>query len=186
MWEWSKTERRKKQTKSLQSSFDKILSSDQDCVLEPEEDVPSPDKMKEILLSEIEQNKLHGFTLKECKYHPQTWGDMSKNSTQYNRMRKTFLKLIGYSNQEELRQLGFDEEDIELLKNKKSPENYNVHIKIPLDFGGSLDMDNLCFIKSHPLHDQVHHLLEKQICCGFLQKYKFIYIPCFEGNIYHG
>ena len=150
---------------------------------------PLPDKVfkeyRDFLLEEIKKFDLKNIELKECSFYPQTWSDMTRNTAQYQRMRKTFLKLIGYSDQKECKEIGFDEEDIELLKNKKSPENYNTHIKIPLEFGGKLDMENLCLIKTHPLHDQIHRLIEQQISCGFLQRYNFIYIPWFSGKFYH-
>ena len=185
MWEWSKSRLKKKPNdNSLQSSFSDLLPSTS-LEHKNKDDIPSPKEMYKHLLIEIKNLNLKNIELKECSFHPQTWGEMTKNTSQYQRMRKTFLKLMGYSSLEECKKIGFDDEDLELLKNKKSPENYNVHIKIPLEFGGRLDMDNFCLIKTHPLHDQIHHLIEKQISCGFLQKYKFIYIPWFSGSFYH-
>lgn len=183
MWEWSKTRKKNIHEGSLKNRFEDLLHPSLTPSSDPE--IPSPEQMEKILVSEIKKNNLPGLELKKCTYHPQTWNEMTKSSTLYLRMRKTFLKLIGYSAQEECKNIGLDEEDIELLKEKISPENYNTHIKIPLEFGGKLDMDNLCLIKTHPLHDQIHHLIDIQISCGFLQKYKFIYIPWFEGKIYH-
>ncbi len=184
MWEWSKSRKKNIPERSLKNRFGDLLSPPPTAAGSDLE-IPSPERMKEIILAEIRRENLLNIELKKCTYHPQTWNEMTKSSTQYLRMRKTFLKLIGYSAQEDCRKIGFDEEDIELLKEKISPENYNTHIKIPLEFGGKLDMNNLCLIKTHPLHDQIHHLIDIQISCGFLQKYKFIYIPWFEGKIYH-
>lgn len=185
MWEWSHSRQRSnKKGESLQSRFSDLLSPAPQQQKE-ETTAFSPKKMQQHLLSEIRKNNLKNLKLKECLFCPQTWGEMTKNTAQYQRMRKTFLKFIGYSHQKECQEIGFDDEDIELLKNKKSPENYNTHLKIPLEFGGKLDIENLCLIKTHPLHDQIHHLMELQISCGFLEKYKFIYIPWFEGFFYH-
>ena len=183
MWEWSKSREKNTDQKSLKSHLGNLLFSPETPSSAPK--IPSPEQMKNYLVSEIKKENLSCLELKKCAYHPQTWDEMTNSSKQYLKIRKTFLKLIGYSAQEECKKIGFNKEDIELLKNKISPENYNTHIKIPLEFGGKLDMDNLCLIKTHPLHDQIHHLIEIQICCGFLQKYKFIYIPWFEGKIYH-
>ena len=141
--------------------------------------------MKNILIRKMERLNLKNLKLKECTYHPHTWEDMNKDSTEYQRIRKTFLKLIGYSYEEDCRKIGFDDEDIKLLKSKKSPENYNTHIKIPLDFGGDLSFQNLSLVKSHPCHDLIHSLIEMQIGNRFLQKHKIIYIPWFEGMFYH-
>ncbi len=184
MWEWSKSLLKKNKKRApLQSSFSDLFPATSP--QHKEETILSPEEMLEYLLIKIKKLNLKNIELRECAFFPQTWGEMTKNTTQYQRMRKTFLKLIGYSHQEECKKIGFDEEDMELLKNKKSPENYNVHIKIPLEFGGKLEISNLSLIITHPLHDNIHSLIEEQISCGFLQKYKFVYIPWFSGSFYY-
>lgn len=187
MWEWSKSLfKTRKGYRSLRDSCKDLLASPPPAP-EPliENTVPSPQQMQEILQQEIATFGLKNLELRECSYHPQTWAEMSKNFAEYQRIRKNFLKLIGYSHRDKCLEIGFDEEDIELLKNKRSPENYNTHIKIPFDFGGKLNFENLCLIKSHPLHDRLHRLIEMQIGCRFLQEHKIIYIPWFEGSFYH-
>ena len=188
MWEWSKTLfKSRKGYRSLRDSYTDLLPApDSDSKTPaPVSDIPAPEQMQNILQEKIRSCGLRGIELRECAYHPQTWAEMAKNFAEYQRVRKTFLKLTAYSHADECRRLGFDDEDMELLKNKHSPENYNVHIKIPFDFGGTLDFNNLCLIKSHPVHDNLHRLIELQIGNGFLQKHKITYIPWFEGSIYH-
>lgn len=187
MWEWSKTLfKPRKSYRSLRDSYTDLLNTPvpEPKVSQTDEDTPAPSRMQNILRDKISCCGLRNIELRECTYHPQTWAEMAKDFAEYQRVRKTFLKLMAYSRADECRSLGFDDEDMELLKHKRSPENYNVHIKIPLDFGGRLCFENLCLIKSHPIHDNLHRLIEMQIGNGFLQKYKIIYIPWFEGNVY--
>lgn len=147
--------------------------------------IPSPQHMKDLLFDGIGKFALHDFELKECSYHPQTWAEMYKNYVEYTRLRQNFLRLISQTKAEECRSIGFDDEDMELLQNKQSPENYNTHLKIPFDFGGELNLENICLIKTHPIHDQIHQMIEMQIGCGFLKQHKIIYIPWFAGSFYH-
>lgn len=182
MWEWSKTAVKKKKLLPPCNSLTVTVSSSQP---NSKEFIPSPSEMKDILMVKMQQLGLKNLELKECTYHPQTWDDMCKDAVEYQRIRKSFLKLIGYSYEQECRNMGFDDEDIILLKSKKSPENYNTHLKIPLDFGGSLSFQNLGLIRSHPCHDKIHSLIEMQIGNCFLKKHKIIYIPWFEGMFYH-
>ena len=182
MWEWSKTTTKKKKLLPSYNSLSRAVSSSQP---DSKEYAPSPSEMQSFLMTKIRHFGLKNLELKECAYHPQTWDEMSKDAIEYQRIRKSFLKLIGYSYEQECRNIGFDDEDINLLKSKKSPENYNTHLKIPLDFGGGLSFQNLSLVKSHPCHDRIHSLIEMQIGNRFLQKHKIIYIPWFEGMFYH-
>ena len=153
-------------------------------IIYPDE-TPSPQQMKNLLSDCINNFALHNIELKECSYQPQTWAEMYKNYIEYTRLRQNFLRFISLTKSDECKLIGFDDEDMELLKNKQSPENYNTHLKIPFDFGGKLNLDNICLIKTNPLHDQIHQMIEMQIGCGFLKQHKIIYIPWFDGSLYH-
>lgn len=141
--------------------------------------------MQQLLNQRLEEYALNNLTLKECVYDPQTWQEMSSCFTEYQKIRKIFLKLLGYSYASECTKAELTKADIKLLRQSIAPENYNTHIKIPFDFGGGLDFDNLCLIKTHPCHGIIHKLIDLQIENGFLRTYKKIYIPWFEGKIYH-
>ena len=183
MWEWSKT--KTNNNLLLKNKLSENLPSSQNEKSNISSPISEPEKMLAFLQSEASKMGLKNIEFKKCSYHPQTWADMEKDFKEYQRIRKSFLKLIGYSKTAECKKIGFDSEDIELLKNKKTPENYNTHLKIPTDFGGKINFDNLSLIKSHPCHDQIHKLIDIQLGSGFLQTYKIIYIPWFEGNIYY-
>lgn len=193
MWEWSKpTTAPQAENSSLFHQYADLLPQPAQPLppqtiysIEYPEEAPDPQQMEDLIHKALVNFGLHHFELRACAYHPKTWADMSKNYIEYKRLRKTFLKFLGYSRSEECLRYGLDEEDLKLLKNQQSPENYNTHIKIPFDFGGTISLDNLCLLKTHPVHDQIHHLIEMQIGCNFLKKHKIIYIPWFDGSFYH-
>ncbi|CCZ31210.1 MAG: hypothetical protein ACLSFR_01165 [Alphaproteobacteria bacterium] len=199
MWEWSNRLLRKKdseESKSLLAAYNDLLLQN---AYAPEplkknvsaqknsspETTPVPERMQQLLNQRLEEYALNNLTLKECVYDPQTWQEMSSCFTEYQKIRKIFLKLLGYSYASECTKAGLTKADIKLLRQSIAPENYNTHIKIPFDFGGGLDFDNLCLIKTHPCHGIIHKLIDLQIENGFLRTYKKIYIPWFEGKIYH-
>ncbi len=183
MWEWSKTNPNQKKS-SLYKVYNNLHSKTQDTKKTISNEILSPQQMQDFLQKKITELKLKNIKLKECTYHPYTWSDMLKYFDKYQQIRKKFIKFLGYSCQKECLDIGLTPEDIELLKEGISPENYNTHIKIPFDFGGTLEFENLCLIKTQPCHYKIHYLIEHQIGSCFLQQNKIIYIPWFEGNIY--
>ena len=64
--------------------------------------------MEELIHKALVNFGLHHFELRACAYHPKTWADMSKNYIEYKRLRKTFLKFLGYSRSEECLRYGLD------------------------------------------------------------------------------
>ena len=153
MWEWSKSNTTYKKT-----SNNKLSSEIAEHHSLKENDSK---QMYDFLEQQIVSLGLQNIKLITCKYHPQTWAQLLKNTNNYQRMRKNFLKFLGYSQSELCHQCGLSDEDINLLKKSISPENYNTHIKIPFDFGGELNFDNLCLIKTHPTHDKLHSLIQQ-------------------------
>lgn len=148
-------------------------------------DIPSVSVMQEKITELLQYYKLNRMYLLKKDYTPQTWKEMSSIFTEYQRARKAFLKLIAYSNLKECIRLGLDADDIAQLKIGITPENYNTHLKLPFDFGGSLSFSNFSLIKTHHTHSNIHRILDYQIGCGFLLKYKKIFIPFFDGKFYY-
>lgn len=144
------------------------------------------EEMRETVLKKINSYELKGIELQEADYDPQNWQEMAKFYTDYQRIREVFLKLLGYSYRDECLKRGLTKEDIKLLCRSIAPENYNVHIKVPFDFGGSLDFSNFSLVQTHPTHNYLHQIFDMQIENEFLQRHKKIFIPYFEGKIYHG
>lgn len=202
MWEWSSRENQSsfKNSTSLLNAYDDLIGMTSSNQYKPEikekdilslsqKNISIPEvsweEMKHIVEQKIESYGLKNITLIVKDYEPQTWQEMTKSFLDYNHLRYYFFKLLGYSNIKECLSAGLNNEDIELLKDGIAPENYNTHIKIPFDFGGKLDYSNLCLMKTHDSHHKIHRLIDMQIENDFLRTYKKIFIPYFEGKIYH-
>lgn len=200
MWEWSNQNQFKKpqENTSLLNAYDDLtatsstspnLNSSFSVTAKPEfstgTPVPTMSEMQRIIEEKLQKYNLKNIQLLKKEYTPQTWQEMYSVFNEYQRMRNAFLKLIGYSNEADCRHLGLNDEDIALLKNSITPENFNTHLKIPFDFGGNLNITNFSFIKTHRCHSNIHRILDLQISSGFLLKHKKIYIPWFEGKFYY-
>ena len=103
-------------------------------------------------------------------------------------LRKTiqdFLKLIGYNNTNDLRSAGVSEEGIFYIRKGKLPENYTVHLKYPLEYGGRIDFNNMVFIQNRPFHELIHTYIDKQLIGpnGSLRP-RQLYVPVPLGKIY--
>ena len=103
----------------------------------------------------------------------------------YQSLRSRFFKLIGYADAEDCRYAGLNDNDIACLREGFAPENYNIHLKVPADFGGSLDFDNFSLIQTRPHHAGIHRIIDMQIENNFLRLHKKIFLPWFEGKFYY-
>lgn len=201
MWEWSNRILKNNQpavSKSLLAAYNDLLLpnteqntptkvKDIDIADNYDENIqtPSPESMRSLLKSKLDSFGLSNMILRECFYEPQNWSEMDNSFIEYQRIREVFLKLLGYSYAKDCLDAGLSQKDIKLLRQNLAPENYNTHMKIPFDFGGTLDFDNLCLIKTYPVHDMIHRLIDMQIENNFLRIHKKIFLPYFEGRIYH-
>ena len=145
---------------------------------------PTPERIYEMVRQKINEFGLPASTqIIEKEYLPQSWQEMKLSFDHYRNLRKRFFKLISYT--DECCNIGLNNNDITCLREGFAPENFNIHIKIPIDFGGSLDFDNFSLIKTRPYHAGIHRIIDMQIENNFLRVHKKILLPWFEGKFYH-
>ncbi len=192
MWDWSNQPIQKKTPAhgSLTSVYEEIsLSrpSQSPAFYRPNTNIENYtlEEMRHYLQPVLAQYGLHKMKLILKDYTSQSWKEMRSAFSDYQRARKNFLKLIAYSETANLIKLGLNNCEIALLKEGVTPENFNTHIKIPFDFGGSLDFENFSFIRTHHTHSNIHRVLDMQITNGFFLKHQKIFVPAFEGKFYY-
>ena len=102
----------------------------------------------------------------------------------FKRARRDFLKYVGYHHVNELMAAGLLEEDIAKIKKGKAPENFNVHVRIPFDYGGTNDFSNLIFMPIPP-HDELHNkVINPQIKNFDTRMGVVIKLPWREGMVW--
>lgn len=185
MWEWSneKTKHPEKDKSSLHDAYATYLPQEPSIKHIDSAKAPSLSDMENTLKKKIKELGLKEIELRLLDFAPLSWEKNSRFFDEHIRARKALLKIIGYSHADLCQKAGFSADDISFLKQSLSPENFNVHVKIPFDFGGSPSLENMCLIKTHPIHDQIHSLLEYQLEKDFLKHHKKLYIPYFNGVI---
>ena len=192
MWDWSNQPIQKKtpDTGSLTNAYEEIsLKRPQQipAFYRPNTDIEnySIDEMRDYIQALLAKYGLNNMNLILKDYTSQSWKEMYNIFNNYQRARTAFLKLISYSEVKNLIKLGLSENEISRLKEGITPENFNTHIKIPFDFGGSLDFSNFSFIRTHHSHSNIHRILDMQIAKGFFLKHQKIFVPFFEGKFYY-
>ena len=192
MWDWSNQPIQKKtpDTGSLTNAYEEIsLKRPQQipAFYRPNTDIEnySIDEMRDYIQALLAKYGLNNMHLILKDYTSQSWKEMYNIFNNYQRARTAFLKLISYSEVKNLIKLGLSENEISRLKEGITPENFNTHIKIPFDFGGSLDFSNFSFIRTHHSHSNIHRILDMQIAKGFFLKHQKIFVPFFEGKFYY-
>ncbi len=102
----------------------------------------------------------------------------------FKRTRRDFLKYVGYHHVNELIAAGMDEEDIKLVKKGKAPENFNIHVRVPFDYGGTNSFSNLVLIQTHPYHNEIHRFIDMQTLIQPNLKPMKLFLPSPKGKVY--
>ncbi|MCY7959467.1 T7SS effector LXG polymorphic toxin [Bacillus spizizenii] len=134
-----------------------------------------------------EQVLLKGVKVKEISYTKRSSEETAKLRRKFNSsIKKQFLK--GLSNDpnkvKKLKKAGLTDKDIARMKDGLNPKGYQVHHKLPLDDGGTNDMDNLILIKNDPYHKAItneQNSLTKGLTPGETKKINW---PIPNGEIY--
>ncbi|MFT4448557.1 T7SS effector LXG polymorphic toxin [Bacillus subtilis] len=134
-----------------------------------------------------EQVLLKGVKVKEISYTKRSPEETEKLRRKFNSsIKKQFLK--GLSNDpnkvKKLKKAGLTDKDIARMKDGLNPKGYQVHHKLPLDDGGTNDMDNLILIKNDPYHKAItneQNSLTKGLTPGETKKINW---PIPNGAIY--
>jgi len=132
-------------------------------------------------------NKMNfpGMDLMAAPYHPHPTEDKGAELKQLNRTIRDFTRFLSYHHANDLRSAGVTEEGLFYMKRGQMPENFTVHLKYPLNYGGTVDFNNMVFIQARPFHDLIHLYINKQILGpeGCLTP-KQLYIPVPVGKVY--
>jgi len=83
-----------------------------------------------------------------------------------------------------LKKIGFTSNDILRLKNKRLPEGYNVHHKLPYDGGGTNDFLNFVLIQEDPYRRLILNSLNESVKNLIAGEKASIELPIPEGSIY--
>ena len=128
---------------------------------------------------------LPNMALKEVNYISLTINKKNELRRGFKRARRDFLRYIAYYNVSELKDAGMEERGLQILKKGKVPENFDVHLKVPFEYGGTNDFSNLIFIQTHPFHDDIHKFVDMQTTSQPLGcRLSKLYIPVAEGRVY--
>ncbi len=126
-----------------------------------------------------------GMDLMAVSYFNLNQDDLVEQRAFFRKSVRDFLKLLGYNYANDLRSAGVSEEGIFLIKKGCLPENYTVHLKYPLEYGGRIDFNNMVFMQMHPYHDFIHAYVDQQLVgeSGSICPTQ-LYIPVPIGKVY--
>ena len=117
--------------------------------------------------------------------HQPVGDDILEQQKLLNRTIRDFVRFLSYHHANDLRSAGVSEEGLFYMKRGQQPENFVVHLKYPLDYGGKITFDNMVFLQARPFHELIHRYLDKQFIgpegrvCP-----KQLYVPVPVGKVY--
>ena len=133
---------------------------------------------------QFQQTGLLNMDLIEVDFVPLDPNWLSELRKAFKRTRRDFLKYVGYHHINELLAAGMSEEDIKLVKKGKAPENFNIHIRVPFDYGGTNSFSNLVLIQTHPFHTEIHRFIDMQTLTQPNFKPRKLFLPAPKGKVY--
>lgn len=133
---------------------------------------------------QFKQTGLVNMDLIEADYVPLDPNWLSELRKAFKRTRRDFLKYVGYHHVNELMAAGMNEDAIKLVKKGKAPENFNIHIRVPFDYGGTNNFNNLVLIQTHPYHTEIHRFIDMQTLSQPNLKPRKLYLPAPKGKVY--
>ncbi len=126
-----------------------------------------------------------GMDLMAVSYFGSFTYDLFEQHMLLKRVTREFVRLLSYNYAMDLRSAGVSEEGIFYMKKGKIPENFTVHLKYPLEYGGTIDFNNMVFMQDKPFHDLIHAYLDEQIQTPTGISYpSLLYVPTPVGKIY--
>lgn len=133
---------------------------------------------------QFQQTGLINMDLIEVEYVPLDAAWMLELRKAFKRTRRDFLKYVGYHHINELLAAGMTEDAIKLVKKGKAPENFNIHIRVPFDYGGTNSFSNLVLIQTHPFHTEIHRFIDMQTLTQSNFKPRKLFLPSPKGKVY--
>lgn len=126
-----------------------------------------------------------GMDLMAVSYFGSYTYDLMDQHIQLRRVIRDFVRLLSYNYVMDLRSAGISEEGIFYMKRGKIPENYTIHLKYPLEYGGTIDFKNMVLIQDKPFHDMIHSYIDQQIMTPTGISYPhLLYVPVPVGKVY--
>ena len=131
------------------------------------------------------QMNFPGMDLMAVPFVPRKVDDVEAERKILHRTIRDFVRYLSYHLANDLRSAGVTEEGLFYMKRGQIPENYTVHLKYPLNYGGTVDFNNMVFLQARPFHELIHLYINKQTIGpeGLLTP-KLLYVPVPVGKVY--
>ncbi len=127
---------------------------------------------------------IHGIPVVEAPYVAVPRRKVRELRREFTTARKEFLKILATTQYPALKKAGLSDKAVENMKRGMSPNGYNTHHKIPLAGGGLNVFDNFILIKNDPYHEDLHKILDPQICVLKDGERAVVKIPLPSGNVF--
>ncbi len=143
------------------------------------------EKNQDYWANKFNQLNFPGMDLMAVSYIGVSASDLLEQHLMLRRVVRDYTRLLAYNYVNDLRSAGVSEEGIFYMRKGKIPENYTVHLKYPIEYGGSIDFNNMVFMQDKPYHAMIHSYIDEQLLTVQGIAYPpLLYIPVPVGKIY--
>ncbi len=143
------------------------------------------EKNQDYWANKFNQLNFPGMDLMAVSYIGITSTNLLEQHLMLRRVVRDYTRLLAYNYVNDLRSAGVSEEGIFYMRKGKIPENYTVHLKYPIEYGGSINFNNMVFMQDKPYHSMIHSYIDEQLLTVQGISYPpLLYIPVPVGKIY--
>ncbi len=76
---------------------------------------------------------------------------------------KKLMQFVYYNNIEDLIGANFSHESIMKMRDGILPENIDIYLKVPFEYGGTIEFSNMFLIKKRPFKDLIDSFIDEQV-----------------------
>ena len=81
----------------------------------------------------------------------------------FAKISKKLMQFVYYNNLEDLINANFPHETIMKMRDGIVPENIDIYLKTPFEYGGTIDFSNMFLINKRPFKDLIDNFIDQQV-----------------------
>ncbi|MGN0929880.1 MAG: hypothetical protein ACI4N3_04530 [Alphaproteobacteria bacterium] len=101
--------------------------------------------------------------IKKVVFNPDNLFKCEKLYSDFFKISKKLMQFIYYNNLEDLVGANFSNESIMKMYEGIVPENIDIYLKVPFEYGGTLDFSNMFLVKKRPFKELIDNFIDEQV-----------------------
>lgn len=101
--------------------------------------------------------------IKRVVFNPDNLSKCEKLYNDFFKISKKLMQFVYYNNFDDLIGANFSNESIMQMYDGVVPENIDIYLKVPFEYGGTLDFSNMFLVKKRPFKELIDNFIDEQV-----------------------